>query len=1131
MRITLALCAAAAAAQPQPATRLRCDGSDLHPARKQPHTDFTLPSLRPVFEWVPRHSARGRTHRAYQIRVSQAASGAPVWDSGVLTSAEPRAVYPRGAAVLSGGVLYDWVVRWQDDTGAWSTWSDVGRFRTPLSDAQWSGVSWLGGGDSNLFRADFNAPAGLASVTLYVCGLGYSRALVNGADAGDAVLTTSAWTNNERQNAYSAFDVTALLKAGAPNTVGVALGNGWHDTKMFPRKDGGGEKEEDLTPRVLRAQLVAAFPNGSSAVLTRTGDAAWQSAAGPVVGDSVYNGESYDARREQSGWAAPGFSPATPWGAAPRASSPPRGPMVPWAAPAITVSRVLQPASTWAINPEKCGTASESATLELGCAPGEAISAIGFASFGTPTGDCTAGFSKGKCDAPNSSSIVAAACVGRSSCTVTATDQLFSDPCYGTAKHLSAAVDCAPSPKAPPPARKWVVDFGSNLAGVVRLKGVRGPAGSNVTLRHAEILQHAGLPGLENPDPRRIYQDNLRVAKATDVYTMRGDAAGETWTPWFTYHGFRYVEVSGLLNFSAANIEMLHLHSAVAQRANATFSSPTLQRMLRMALGAQRSNMMAVPTDCDNRDERLGWMGDAALSVDAIGLGYDAAPFLRDFVRNIVTELGPDGSVPDIVPWIRGGGRPGDMAWSNAFVQIHYVLWKTYGDAEIVKQNLGGMASYLENLAAQAQGGVSKIHMAYGDWCPPPQKMGGGQGIKPGGCYTEAAAYIAAAQMVSEMANATGNATLAQRASSLAATGAQQFNAAWYHPDKGAYDNAGQTAQALPIMLGIAPAEASAALMAAASAANHHWSTGIIGFKSLFDALRSSGNAAEALALLEQTDYPSVGYMFANPDEKASENLWEIPDANREGTGMNSRNHHMFSSFSHYLLAHVAGLDQAPGSTAHSRLLLRPMNGGALDLSAAAVELDTARGLVRHSWRRSGGAQCGKAAEGDTVHLSCGPSGGVISEVRFASFGTPYGSACRVNYTRDDRCHAANSLDEVRRRCLGRSECRIDASRAVFPVSGDGCQGDGVSLRLWVDAECSGPLSLRVNVSVPVSATAELVLPTTALGLTTPLLRDAHASAITRTLQLQPSVDAGHVVHSAELPSGEYQLTLSAASA
>ena len=279
------------------------------------------------------------------------------------------------------------------------------------------------------------------------------------------------------------------------------------------------------------------------------------------------------------------------------------------------------------------------------------------------------------------------------------------------------------------PGASWVVDFGVNQAGVCRLVALACPRGATVTLRHAEILQHAGLPGLPDPDPRAIYTANLRSARATDTYTCAGLAGGETWHPTMTYHGFRYVEVTvsdAGVAFGAGNLEMLHFHSAVPQRAHVAFKgSPTLDRLQAMALGAQRSNMMTVPTDCDQRDERLGWMGDSNLSGDSIALNYDAAAFLRSWVENMASEENSDGSLPDTVPWVRYGGRPGDVSWSAALVNTLHALWKISGDGSKAVQHWGKVRAQLANVEAQARKGLGKMHTPYGDWCPPPFPMGG----------------------------------------------------------------------------------------------------------------------------------------------------------------------------------------------------------------------------------------------------------------------------------------------------------------------------------------------------------------------------------------------------------------------
>jgi alpha-L-rhamnosidase len=187
----------------------------------------------------------------------------------------------------------------------------------------------------------------------------------------------------------------------------------------------------------------------------------------------------------------------------------------------------------------------------------------------------------------------------------------------------------------------FVVDFGSNVAGVSRLKAIpSGDAGQRIVLRHAEVLQHEHLPDLKGDiNKTMIYTGNLRTARATDTYIMKGGGADKAYMPTTTYHGGRYVEVTGYPGtLTAGDIEFHHFHTANARAAEVTFESPTLGKLQKMAVGSQRSNMMTVPTDCDQRDERLGWMGDADLSGESILQNFDSAAFVKGFLNNMLVH-------------------------------------------------------------------------------------------------------------------------------------------------------------------------------------------------------------------------------------------------------------------------------------------------------------------------------------------------------------------------------------------------------------------------------------------------------------------------------------------------------------
>ena len=309
--------------QPLPPTRLRADGSDVR--LRQPHADFAVASAAPLFEWAPQHAAAAAPaalpppegagtnvlwaagvqlaeadaaadllrQTAFELRVADAVTGDAAWRSGVVRSAQPSARYPLTAPALRGGREYEWSVRWHDGAGAVSPWSAAAAFRTPLAPSQWDGVAWVGSHEHNLYRSEFDVPAGVRAATLFICGLGWSRPLLNGQAPTDAVLTTAPWRNNERSNGYSSLDVLHTLVAGGRNTLGVALGHGWRvlrrdPLEVDPHNASQTEASGDGVTRVLRAQLVLTLADNSTTVATKTGDASWTATAGPVVSDHIY---------------------------------------------------------------------------------------------------------------------------------------------------------------------------------------------------------------------------------------------------------------------------------------------------------------------------------------------------------------------------------------------------------------------------------------------------------------------------------------------------------------------------------------------------------------------------------------------------------------------------------------------------------------------------------------------------------------------------------------------------------------------------------------------------------------------------------------------------------------------------
>ena len=257
----------------------------------------------------------------------------------------------------------------------------------------------------------------------------------------------------------------------------------------------------------------------------------------------------------------------------------------------------------------------------------------------------------------------------------------------------------------------YVVDFGRHLSGHCRLT-VLAPTtpGVTVVLQHAEILQADGS-GM-------IYTAELRSAKATDTYITKGSSANEIYEPRFTYHGFRYVQITGLPYApDLSTLVAVHVRSSVNQKGWVDFSLPALNQVQSLVYWSQATNLMSVPTDCDNRDERKGWMGDAALTADEAYHNFDMPAFYTSFLDLIQDEqpLDPANSVPDTVPYT-WGGRQGDPAWMSAYPTILYGMYRYYGDTRVVQQHMDSIGAMLFSLAGIAKQNLANLYSPYGDW-------------------------------------------------------------------------------------------------------------------------------------------------------------------------------------------------------------------------------------------------------------------------------------------------------------------------------------------------------------------------------------------------------------------------------
>ncbi len=462
----------------------------------------------------------------------------------------------------------------------------------------------------------------------------------------------------------------------------------------------------------------------------------------------------------------------------------------------------------------------------------------------------------------------------------------------------------------PQPGR-FVFDFGQNFSGWVRIKA-KGAAGQAITARFAELL---------NPDGTAD-QKNLRLARATDQFILAGDPGGETFEPSFTYHGFRYVEVEGYPGKpTAADIEGIIVYSACRKTGEMRFAAPLLQKIWQNAEWSQRSNFFAVPTDCPQRDERMGWMGDIQVFLDAAAFNMEVDPFIRRFLGEVRAAQRKDGAYPIVVPQPNSFPDVVTAGWSEAGIILPYRLWQRYGDTAVIDENWAAMEGWMAYVARDNPDFIWRKDrgLDLGDWLSV-------DAIKPDDETTPrilcATAYWAwCAQLLAEMATATGRTADAARYADLRGKIVQAAQSL-LKPD-GTAGNGSQTSQVLALHCGLTPApqRAAAAKILAADIRRRGMklSTGFLGTPYLLDVLAEAGEFEVVSGLLLQTGYPSWGYMPV----KGATTVWERWNGDVGDLAMNSYNHYALGAVVGFFYRRLAGI--APAAPGFRRIAVRPL--------------------------------------------------------------------------------------------------------------------------------------------------------------------------------------------------------------
>lgn len=688
-----------------------------------------------------------------------------------------------------------------------------------------------GGRPAVHFRHTIVLKGAVRSATLRFAALGVVEPWLNGARVSDDYFTPG-WSDFRKRAYVCEYDVAANLAPGE-NCLGFILADGWAGPAFGPT----GHQAAFAPQTQFAAVLEVVFADGTTDRFATGKD--WRCRVGGITRQSIYHGETRDARQDLPDWAVPGTSG--------------RG----WRPVLLATPPAIE------LTPKPCAPVRVTGRVE-------------------PV-------------------------------------KLWED---GTGR--------------------WMVDFGQNLVGVTELRVRETEAGQRVILRFGEMLDQDG----------ELYLENLRDAEATDTFICAG-AKEETFAPRFTFHGFRYARLEGLRGpLAAADITALVLHNDLRKIGTFSCGSPIVNRLQSCIVWGQRGNFFEAPTDCPQRDERLGWSGDAQIFVDTACFNYDCEGFYRQWMDAMRDGQRADGAFPDVAPDILGWH--GNAGWGDAGVIVPHAVWQHYGNLEIVRENWEAMEAYLAFLEQRAVRFIQP-ETVFGDWLavdavrpewgPTPKDLIG-------------TAYFARdARLMAAMAGAMEKTSAQKRYAKLAGKIAAAFQQRFITRD-GLVLGDTQTSYLLALGFDLVPAPlvpaAGDRLVQRIAARDWHLSTGFLGTPLLAPVLTKIGRADVAYRLLFQETFP--GWLF--PVKNGATTMWErwnswTPEAGFGPVEMNSFNHYAYGAIGEWLYQSVGGIAPDPDFPGYRRALVRPVFGS--KLRRARASLDTRNGRYQCVWRQAKG--------------------------------------------------------------------------------------------------------------------------------------------------------------------------------
>lgn len=791
----------------------------------------------PRLTWKIEDARQGAFQYAYQIfvgtdslTVSQGKGN--IWDTAKIISNSTLVSY-QGES-LKPFTTYFWAIKIWDKDKKHSPISKVATFKTGIKQGtNWKGT-WIT--DANgisekaapYFRKEFKKGKELKSAYVYIAAAGLYELQLNGSRVGDHLLDP-AYTRFDARNLYVTYDVTSMIKEN--NTIGVLLGNGWYNHQstavwLFHEAPWRARPKFCLNLRLE-------YADGATEIVST--DETWKTSLSPVVFNSIYTGEHYDANKEQIGWDNGNFDD-THWDKSTTTQAPSNN----------IVSQQIHPIKI--------------------------IEEI-------------------------------------------------------TPKSIRKIDD-----------NRYIFDLGRNIAGTTKLE-LKGQAGAVIKVIHSELIDEKGFLDLSNIDLHYRPTDDSDPFQ-TDLYTLKGKGL-ETFSPRFNYKGFQYIEVSSNdpIKLTKNSLTGLVLHSNVPKKGGIHSSNKTLNKIWEATNSSYLANLFGYPTDCPQR-EKNGWTGDAHIAIETGLYNFDGITIYEKWLADHRDEQRPNGVLPSIIPtggWGYDWGNGPD--WTSSIAIIPWNIYMFYGDSQLLKKCYSNIKKYVDHITEISDGNLTSWGL--GDWVPVKTKSP----VE----FTSSIYYYTDVSILAKTAKLLGNESDFIKYTALANDIKLAINQKYFNSETGIYGNGAQTELSTALFWGIVPKESiehvAKNLAERVISDDRHIDVGLLGSKTILNALSENGYPDLAYELATQETYPSWGWWIANGLNTLPEN-WDLE---KQANDI-SHNHIMFGEISAWFYKALGGIKPDPNSPGFKNIRIEPNFVSGLEEFEA--NLNTPQGKITSSWKK-----------------------------------------------------------------------------------------------------------------------------------------------------------------------------------